>query len=143
MRVRTEDPHGTWPLAGTLPWLVYRNEKQSDEFKQKVSVEDLCRGLPSEIAAFMNMCRNMPHRCLQHAPCVGHVACSMQHAPHMHEHVSRDAHSHGTGTTRYTRVGSMVRLRGSTEAVPRGRRPGNLTRGLEMTRAAWHVADRR
>ena len=110
MEDRMEDPHGTGPLAGTLPWLVYRNEKQSDEFKQKVSVEDLCRGLPSEIAAFMNMCRNMPHRCLQHATCVGHVAWSMQHAPHMHEHVSRDAprarsRSPAWGTTRYTRTG--------------------------------------
>ncbi len=63
-------------FTGTLPWLVYRDQKQSDEFKQKVTVEELCRGLPPEIAAFMNLCRNMPHRC----PTEAHLLALQRHA---------------------------------------------------------------
>jgi hypothetical protein len=53
-------------LKGTLPWLGLpandRQEKLLKIYEKKITtpIEELCHGLPAELAIYMNYCRSLP-----------------------------------------------------------------------------------
>lgn len=55
----------TYFLRGSLPWQEVSANTREEEFekmceiKESISIEELCRGYPTEFAAYLNYCRSL------------------------------------------------------------------------------------
>ncbi|KAM1361300.1 hypothetical protein COP2_027119 [Malus domestica] len=55
----------TYFLRGSLPWQEVSASTREEEFekmceiKESISIEELCRGYPTEFAAYLNYCRSL------------------------------------------------------------------------------------